>query len=92
MKKTHRLKTVQPFFEKCWQQKKTFEVRKNDRQFQEGDTVILQEYDPETKIFSGKEIQGTILYVLNDFHAVEKGYVVFSFTVDHYFFSGEKLY
>ena len=82
--KTHRLKTVQPYFERCWQQSKTFEVRKNDRDFQKGDTVYLQEYDAETNLYSGKEIRGTILYVLHEYPAIEKGYIVFSFCVDQY--------
>lgn len=82
--KTHKLKTVQPYFERCWLQSKRFEVRKNDRDFREGDTVYLQEYDSEKETYSGKELRCTILYVLSDFPAIEKGYVVFSFTVDQY--------
>lgn len=82
--KTHRLKTVQPYFERCWQCSKTFDVRKNDRDFQKGDTVYLQEYDAETNTYSGKELRCTILYVLHEFAALEKGYVVFSFCVDQF--------
>lgn len=80
--KTHELKTVQPYFERCWLQSKTFEVRKNDRDFQNGDTVYLKEYDPETDTYSGREIRCKIIYVLHDFHALEKGYVVFSFYIE----------
>lgn len=82
--KIHRLKTVQPYFERCWQNSKTFEVRKNDRDFQKGDTVYLQEYDAENTTYSGKELRCTILYVLHEFPAIEKGYVVFSFCIDQY--------
>jgi len=32
---------------------KTFEYRKNDRDFQEDDLLILKEYNPETKEYSG---------------------------------------
>ncbi len=82
--KTHHLKTIQPYFDRCWNQTKTFEIRKNDRDFQVGDEIFLQEYDEKLDIYSGKEIQGTILYVVNNYPAIVKGYVVFSFSVDKY--------
>jgi len=82
--KTHKLKTLSPYFEKCWQQSKTFEVRKNDRDFKQGDTVYLREYDDVNKTYSGNELRCTILYVLKDFYAIEKGYVVFSFSIEKY--------
>jgi hypothetical protein len=50
---------------KCWPRefrhvqdgRKTFEVRKNDRDFREGDLVILREYVPEHMI--GERIDGS---------------------------------
>ena len=79
---THKLKTIQPYFDRCWDGFKTFEVRNNDRNFQKGDTIYLQEYNAETNTYSGKEIRATILYILTDYPAIEKGYVVFSFNID----------
>jgi len=84
MNKTHCLKTIQPYFDRCWEQTKTFEVRKNDRDFQAGDTVILQEYNPENNTYTGRELRCCIMYVLYDFDAIEKGYVVFSLSFDEY--------
>lgn len=78
----HKLKTTNPYFQRCWDQEKTFEVRNNDRDFQKGDTICLQEYDERLKMYSGREIIGTILYVLSGYPGIEKGYVVFSFSVD----------
>lgn len=43
----HELKTWPYYFEEVWNGTKTFEVRKNDRDFRVGDTLILQEYDHE---------------------------------------------
>lgn len=43
---THDLKTIQPYFDDLASGRKTFEVRRNDRAFQAGDTVILREYNP----------------------------------------------
>lgn len=77
--KTHYLKTLPEYFNESWHNKKTFEVRKNDRHFQNGDTVILQEYNQSNDTYTGREIKGTILYLLNDFPALKEGYVVFSF-------------
>jgi hypothetical protein len=82
--KTHELKTVQPYFERCWETSKTFEVRKNDRNFQTGDHILLKEYDQETDTYSGRELVCRIEYVLNEFPALEKGYVVFSFSIVQY--------
>lgn len=81
---THKLKTINPYFNRAWLQEKTFEVRNNDRDFQKGDIVYLQEYDNDTNAHSGRELKCTITYVLNEFAAISKGYVVFSFTVDNY--------
>jgi len=81
MKKTHYLKTVQPYFEMVGNRLKPFEVRKNDRNFEEGDEVYLQEYDPKAKTYSGHQIRCEILYVLKDFPAIKKDYVVFGIKI-----------
>lgn len=41
----HRLKTQRKFFNDVCDGKKTFEVRKDDRNFQVGDKLILEEWD-----------------------------------------------
>jgi hypothetical protein len=81
MNRNHKLKTVQPFFERVWECSKTFEVIKNDRDFQGGDWVTLQEYDQKENKFSGREVYGQILYVLYDFEGLADGYVAFSIDV-----------
>ncbi len=78
MNRTHELKTVQPYFERSWENTKTFEVRKNDRDFQSGDDVKLMEYDSAYKKYTGRELYGTILYVLYNFDGLADGYVAFS--------------
>lgn len=44
----HELKILPQYYCRVKDGSKTFEVRKNDRGFQSGDTVILKEYDPES--------------------------------------------
>ncbi len=79
----HELKTIQPYFDRVWNLEKTFEVRFNDRGFQKSDKVVLLEYDHKTEEYSGRKIEGEILYVLGDFDAIKKGYVVFSLQVNN---------
>jgi len=47
MKIQHELKCHPIYFERIVSGQKKFEVRKNDRNFQVGDTLLLKEYDPE---------------------------------------------
>lgn len=82
MGSVHKLKTIAPYFEECWAGRKPFEVRQNDREFKIGDMVYLQEYDFNTDYYSGREICGTIQYILSEFHAIKPGFVVFSYSCD----------
>lgn len=43
----HELKTWPEFWDAVECGEKTFEIRKNDRGFQKGDTLILHKYNPE---------------------------------------------
>ena len=72
---THKLKTWPIFFDAVETGHKRFEIRNNDRQFQIGDLVILQEYDPEDKLLTGLEWSGEITYI-TEFQQ-KPGYVVF---------------
>ncbi len=73
----HNLKTWPPFWEAVSRGIKNFEVRKGDRDFQVGDTLSLQEWDPATKTYTGREIFRTITYILGGGEfGIEKDYVV----------------
>lgn len=76
--KTHNLKTVNPYFEEVFSGRKTFEMRKNDRDFQPGDLVILMEYDAWNNSFSGRVIAFKIGYVLYAYSGLQVDFVVFS--------------
>lgn len=56
----HVLKTVQPYFDDVASGKKTFEIRKNDRNFQVGDLLQLWEYPT-----SGHYVNAKIIYMTN---------------------------
>ena len=62
--KKHELKTWPVYFEALWDERKRFEIRKNDRDYREGDELLLREYDPERGEYSGREIEAKVTYVL----------------------------
>jgi hypothetical protein len=61
--KTHDLKIWPEYFGAVLDGSKTFEIRKNDRDFKEGDILILKEWDPKKKIFSGRVTCLTVSYL-----------------------------
>jgi ASC-1-like (ASCH) protein len=80
MSKTHELKIYPKYFEAILDGKKTFEIRKNNRNFHVGDSIVLREFDNIK--YSGREIHATIKYMLDDtFIGLEEGYVAFSFGI-----------
>lgn len=58
----HELKCWQPYFDEVVRGKKTFEIRE-DRNFEVGDKLFLREYDPATKVYSGKNHLVQITYI-----------------------------
>lgn len=77
----HDLKILPEYFEQVRTGQKTFEIRKNDRDFQPGDTVALREYQqfsPTQGSYTGKSMHFTIGYVLPLEGFVDKAWVVFS--------------
>lgn len=78
----HELKTWPEYFAAVASGRKTFEVRKADRDFREGDTLILREYlpsfaGPANGYLTGATIEATVTYVLQGGQCgIEAGYVV----------------
>lgn len=63
--KTHDLKTWKPFFEAVISGEKTFEMRKDDRGFEVGDSLRLIEVDPDNDLKpTGRLAQYKITYIL----------------------------
>jgi hypothetical protein len=79
--KTHELKTVNPYFEDILFDRKRFEVRLNDRNYEVGDICILKEYDTELELYTGLEIKICITYIFKKETHLKKNYVVFQFIV-----------
>lgn len=68
---THALKSNPQNFELITNGTQTFDVRKNDRPFKIGDSLLLQEYD---KTYTGKEWKGSIAHISSD--SVKNGFVI----------------
>lgn len=60
----HELKTLQAYFEAVMSGKKTFEARKNDRDFMPGDTLILKEWVPSLSSFTGRTLKRRVSWIL----------------------------
>lgn len=65
------------FFEKVLSGEKTFEYRLADWECNSGDTLILREWDPEKKDYTGREVAKKVGYVLSlkdvpEFHTKEE--------------------
>lgn len=76
----HELKILPEYFSAVADRKKTFEVRKSDRDFKCDDIVILKEFDAE-KGYTGNEAITQITYILNDENYCKQGYIIFSFEI-----------
>ena len=64
------------YFELVKLGKKNFELRLADFEIKEGDILILQEWNPESKKYTGREIKKEVEYILKfkleDFGQKEK--------------------
>jgi hypothetical protein len=67
-------------FAALWSGHKTFEIRKNDRNFEVGDTLVLLLWDPETETYRPGIVMAEINYILSGGFGLEPGYVCMSLT------------
>lgn len=51
------------YFKKILSGEKNFELRLADWQCQPGDVLVLREWDPETKEYTGRQIEKEVTYV-----------------------------
>jgi hypothetical protein len=59
---THQLKCLPDFFIAIWIGAKRFEIRRNDRNYSVGDTLVLREYDDYEETYSGREMTFRVTY------------------------------
>ena len=51
------------YFEAILSGKKTYELRLADWECQEGDILVLKEWDPRTKKYTGRQVEREVTYV-----------------------------
>jgi hypothetical protein len=61
---THSLKTWPEYYKAVESGAKNFEVRRNDRPFKVGDTLLLQEWDNIRGMYTGEEVRKEVTYIL----------------------------
>lgn len=74
--KEHKLKTWQPWFKDVCEGRKNFEFRFDDRGFEVGDSLILEEYDPRTKTFEGSTYRVEVTYMVRSCPGLPEGYCI----------------
>ncbi|EAE5185442.1 DUF3850 domain-containing protein [Listeria monocytogenes] len=76
--KTHELKILSKYFWDILEGKKTFEIRKNDRDYQVGDYLILKELKDEKH--TGRKLPVVVTYITD--YEQKEGYVVMGIKLD----------
>lgn len=74
----HKLKVWSEYMEDLINESKTFEVRFNDRDFQLGDILILEEFDREKNQYLNRSLKVKVTYILDNkvFNAIKDGFVI----------------
>jgi hypothetical protein len=77
--KVHELKIWPEYYEPGRTREKTYEVRKDDRDYEVGDLLILKEWNPETGDYTGRKYMSKVTHILrNKKKYVPEGYCILS--------------
>jgi len=78
----HELKCYPWFYCAIATQKKKFELRENDRNYQVDDILVLREFNPMQKRYTGHQMKMKVTYILplNEFLLLDTDYVIMSIT------------
>lgn len=74
MKVTHQIKLESEFFDDAAAGRKNFELRKNDRNYKEGDVLEMEEVKDGKK--TGRKCSKRIVYMMENFEGLEDGYCI----------------
>lgn len=75
---THYLKCWPEYFQAILERKKTFELRRNDRDYKVGDILVLQEYDIKAERYTGRSTCVGVEYILDVADGLQRGYIIMS--------------
>lgn len=74
VKVTHQIKLGAEFFDDAATGRKSFELRKNDRNYKEGDMLEMEEIKDGKK--TGRKCSKRIVYMMENFEGLENGYCI----------------
>ena len=79
---THELKILPEYFDLVTSREKTFEIRKNDRDYHVGDTLILKEWDGEK--YTGRLVILYVNYIIyGGQHGLKDGYCIMDLKISN---------
>jgi hypothetical protein len=74
--KIHQVKSWPEYFQPITNGVKTFDLRKNDRNYQVGDEISFEEFRPGVGEYTGKMATRKIVFILRDFDGLMPGYCI----------------
>lgn len=77
--KVHDIKIATSYYEDIVSGKKSFELRKNDRGYKEGDSIKMLEFDDGKH--TGRTIDADIIYLLEEYTGLQEGYCILGIAV-----------
>lgn len=77
--KVHTVKIAKMYYEDVKSGKKSFELRKNDRGYKQGDILRMLEYAEGE--WTGREMAVEVTYLLEDYAGLEEGYCIMALKV-----------
>lgn len=80
--KIHEIKIAAMYYEDVVSGKKSFELRKNDRGYKQGDKLIMLEFKDGKH--TGRIINADIVYMLEDYTGLAEGYCILGIQVTDY--------
>jgi Domain of unknown function (DUF3850) len=91
--RVHYLKTWPVFFKQVKSGSKNYEVRRNDRDYDVGDTLVLQEWDPEiakkdsnpSSGYTGNDVRVVVTHLLlaSECEGIVAGFCVLGIALAH---------
>ncbi|MFT8350066.1 ASCH/PUA domain-containing protein [Clostridium saccharoperbutylacetonicum] len=91
--KIHELKILPQYFNVVADGSKTFEIRKNDRDYQVGDKLVLEEWECLERGYTGEEITKKIKYKITSYEfpeGIQEGYCILGLEdIDDWVFTSE---
>ncbi len=76
--KVHELKIYPEYFDAIIADRKTCELRRNDRDFQVGDTLLLREWDSKVEGYTGAQQLAVVTHITQEVYGLLEGYCVLS--------------